>query len=107
MKQIDIDFDFNKVNAEAAKWDEAKIKKCNKNDCATRDMMKIDDLIGCKITNIGMIDEKTLELNDKYFGVEGGFVIDYEKNGKEKRVVLGFTELGMWTYWQGMKKTKK
>jgi hypothetical protein len=32
---------------------------------------------------------------------EGGFGIDYKKDGKSYRIVLGFTELGMWRYWQG------
>lgn len=96
--------DLDKLDAEAAKWAEAKIMKSDKNCDQTKDIIGLDDLTGCKITDIGMVDRKSLKLNDKYFGVEGGLVIDYEKKGKGKRIVLGFTELGMWTYWQGMKK---
>lgn len=52
------------------------------------------DLIGSVINDVGFHP-----LAD-----EGGLSIDYEKDGIKKRIVLGFTELGMWKYFQGLKK---
>jgi len=51
------------------------------------------DLLGAKIVDIGFHKKAR----------EGGFAIDYIKQNETitKRIVLGFTELGMWTYWQG------
>jgi len=56
-------------------------------------------LIGKEIVNIGFPKESK--------DLEGGLCIDY-KNGKNEdgsdnitRMVLGFTELGMWIYWHG------
>lgn len=34
---------------------------------------------------------------------EGGFTIDYEKNGEKRRVVFGFNELGLWKEWNGVR----
>jgi hypothetical protein len=45
-------------------------------------------LEGCKIKKIGFHKKAK----------EGGLSLVYEKNGKERIVVLGFTELGMWVY---------
>ena len=55
-----------------------------------------DDLIGSTIMDIGFVRSKEQP-------IEGGLTIDYAKGGQVKRVVLGFTELGMWRYWAGRK----
>jgi hypothetical protein len=58
------------------------------------DPVELSDLVGKVVTNIGFAP-----------GVEGGLTIDYaEKEGKTKRIILGFTELGMWTAWSGILK---
>lgn len=49
------------------------------------------DLIGCKILDLGFHPDAR----------EGGFTIDYEKNGEACRLVLAFNELGMWNEWHG------
>jgi len=54
----------------------------------------LKDLVHKEIINIGFVD-----------GVEGGLAIDYcerVRGGKAKRIVLGFTDLGMWTAWRGI-----
>ena len=52
---------------------------------------EFQDLLGAKILDIGFHPKSE----------EGGFGIDYEKYGIKKRIVLGFTELGMWVQFQG------
>lgn len=50
------------------------------------------DLIGSVILNVGFHPAAD----------EGGLAIDYEKgDGNRYRIVLGFTDLGMWKYFQG------
>ncbi len=49
------------------------------------------DLIGATIDNVGM---------SPYEG-EGGYTIDYTKNCVKKRIVFGYTELGIWVRWIG------
>lgn len=56
--------------------------------------LDLSDLIGATIQDIGFHPEAKCE---------GGFTIDYTRNGKEKRVILGFNELGMWKQWEGEK----
>jgi hypothetical protein len=34
---------------------------------------------------------------------EGGLTFDYMKDGVEKRIILGYTELGQWVEWCGEK----
>jgi hypothetical protein len=58
------------------------------------------ELYGAKIINFG-----TLDVSDQMgdYGqpeqLEGGLCIDYQPpKGKVRRLVLGFTELGMWVY---------
>lgn len=60
-----------------------------------------DDLIGAGIIAVGK--PRDIDWND---GIEGGLVIDYRPNGSDcvKRIVLGFTDLGMWVEWNGDKK---
>lgn len=54
----------------------------------------IEELIGCQISDIGLLTEDS---------PEGGLAIDYIQDNQEKRIILGFTELGMWVDWQGEK----
>ena len=63
----------------------------------------LKQLIDKKIVDIGLIGSEDNKggLNADY--VEGGLIVDYEDNDKIKRIVLGFTELGMWIHWQGEK----
>jgi hypothetical protein len=49
-------------------------------------------LKGKQIINIGFINGK----------VEGGLAIDYIDDKENKRVVLGFNDLGMWKEWVGV-----
>ena len=67
------------------------------NSCSNYKIINIDDinlsdLVGSKIVNIGTFQEHV---------TDNGFVIDYEKNNKIKRIVLGYNELGMWLHWKG------
>jgi hypothetical protein len=73
--------DMDKINAELLKEDYDK------------ELTGIRDLIGHKIIDIGLIKAN----------VEGGLTIDYADGDKIKRIVLGFTELGMWVDWHGVK----
>ena len=50
---------------------------------------ELNDLIDAKIIDIGM-DQSDI-------CTEGGFAIDYKnKKGETKRIIFGFTELGIW-----------
>lgn len=53
--------------------------------------LNFDDLLGSTIIDVGFHS----------LAPEGGFSIDYRKGDVVKRIVLGFTELGMWKYWGG------
>lgn len=50
-------------------------------------------LNGKKIVKIGFADCK----------IEGGLMIDYLDGDIEKRLILGYTELGEWIEWKGLK----
>ena len=77
----------------------------NKHNCPVMlddpQLLGLKDLIGTKIVDIGMLDCSHI---DDF--VEGGLAIDYCKDGDTKRIILGFTDLGMWTDWQGSKGKK-
>lgn len=49
-------------------------------------------LIGRKIVDVGF-----------YPDIEGGLTLEYQDEGDIKRIILGFTELGMWVHWHGIK----
>ena len=52
----------------------------------------MSQLIGKRIVDIGIVL------------AEGcGFTIDYEDNGQIKRIILEFSDLGMWVAWHGVK----
>jgi hypothetical protein len=55
-------------------------------------------LEGCRIIKAGYLNQKQLKDLDR---TEGGFAIDYLRDNKVCRVVLGFTELGLWIEWKG------
>ena len=55
------------------------------------DMKGLKSLVGAEIVNIGYHPSQK----------EGGLSFDYKKNDKTYRVVLGYTELGVWISWQG------
>ena len=78
----------------------------NMNDCPIKanddpPLMGLSDLVGAEVIETGLMDSS--QLDDR---VEGGFIIDYRKDGIVKRIVLGFTELGMWVEWHGEKGKK-
>lgn len=54
------------------------------------DRCDLDFLKGKTIKDIGFVS-----------GVEGGLAIDYMNKGIDYRVILGFTELGMWVEHRG------
>lgn len=60
-------------------------------DNQTKDFEKLKNK---KIVDIGFI---------KGVSIEGGLAIDYEDAGEIKRIVMGFTELGAWVEWHGLK----
>jgi hypothetical protein len=43
-----------------------------------------------------LIEATILDIGHAKENVDGGLCIDFEKDGKKGRVVLGYTELGMW-----------
>lgn len=51
----------------------------------------LEDLVGAKVIGVGFHPAAK----------EGGLTIDYEKKGVVKRMVLGYTDLGMWVDWFG------
>jgi hypothetical protein len=55
-------------------------------------------LEGCQVIKAGYLDQKQLKDLDR---TEGGFAIDYLRGNKACRVVLGFTDLGLWIEWKG------
>lgn len=61
-------------------------------DEQTKDFEKLKNK---KIIEIGFI---------KGVPIEGGLAIDYEDDNKIKRIVMGFTELGAWIQWHGIKR---
>ena len=77
------------------------VKKCDAQilpNSHDKQLNGMDDLKGAIITNIGMLDPS--QLADI---IEGGLTIDYTKDGADKRIILGFNELGMWVDWQCIK----
>mgnify|MGYP001259398407 FL=1 len=68
---------------------EGKLHKYPLNDPHTK--LDLSDLIGSTIVDIGF----------HHAQAEGGLSIDYKKDEKNKRVVFGFNELGIWVTWQG------
>ena len=68
-------------------------KKC---DLVFRDLPELEQLKGATIFNIGFVEKDQKKL-------EGGLAIDYYDFGEIKRIILGFTELGMWIEWHGKK----
>jgi len=67
------------------------------------DISDLKQLVNKKIVNIGFIKTEDNKRGLDVDSVEGGLIIDYEDENKTKRIVLGFTELGMWIHWQGEK----
>jgi hypothetical protein len=51
------------------------------------EIVQIEDTIGSTIVDIGMVPN---------YKKEGGLAIDYAKDGVIKRIIFGFTELGIW-----------
>jgi hypothetical protein len=60
-----------------------------------KDVSFLNQLKGKQILDIGFLDSVR----------EGGLTIDYSDQNKEKRMILGFNELGMWLHWNGEKGT--
>lgn len=56
------------------------------------DMEGAESIIGKKVVDIGILEDSD---------IEGGLAIDYEDEGEIKRYILGFTELGCWTEFNG------
>lgn len=52
---------------------------------------ELDDLMGASVLDVGFHPSCQ----------EGGLTIDYRKDGKDRRIVIGYTELGTWVEWQG------
>ena len=52
---------------------------------------ELEELVGARILDVGFHPRSN----------EGGFTIYYEKDGKKKALVLGFTELGSWLEYHG------
>lgn len=69
--------------------------------------MKNKDLIKDKNCDLDFLIGKTICDIGFFRGVEGGLAIDYKENNKENRVILGFTELGMWIQHNGPKSCQK
>lgn len=64
------------------------------NDHNPTDIPELGELMGARIVNIGFLPSET----------EGGLTIDYTHDECEiKRIVLGYTELGTWIQWHGVK----
>ena len=73
-------------------WAKGELK--SESNCALGPPMEITELRnlkGAKIVGIGFHPAAD----------EGGLAIDYEKNGRTRRIVFGYTELGLWVYWDG------
>lgn len=52
---------------------------------------ELDSLVGATVLDVGFHP-----LMD-----EGGLTIDYSKDGEIRRIVLGYTELGLWVEYDG------
>jgi hypothetical protein len=55
---------------------------------------ELEKIIGCEIVNVGFHPRQS----------EGGLTLEYKKDNKIMRIVLGYTELGLWIAWHGEKK---
>lgn len=64
-----------------------KTKRGISGDCRPK---HFDDIIGGTVSDIGFV------ITD-----EGGMAIDFTKNGRKRRIVFGYTELGIWVKWSG------
>ena len=58
--------------------------------------MDFSSLIGATIQNVGFHPKAQ----------EGGLTIDYSKDGEDRRIVLGFNELGLWREWEGARSSR-
>ncbi len=58
-------------------------------------ILQLKDMVDSKIVDVGFHP-----MQDR----EGGLTFDYEKDGVVKRIVIAYTELGMWIEWSGEKK---
>jgi hypothetical protein len=71
-------------------WDEKLIHAFS--SLGTENAFEFPELVGAKIVDFGFHPSAT----------EGGLGIDYiTPDGLERRLVLGFNDLGMWTIWHG------
>ena len=60
------------------------------------DFMDLSFLEGKRVTKTGFLDmSRIAEMQ------EGGFAIEYEDGEAVRRVVLGYTDLGIWISWHG------
>lgn len=60
--------------------------------------------VGCPVETVDFSYLQGAKILDAGFHPkcpEGGFTIDYEKEGEKKRVVYGYNELGLWKEWNG------
>ena len=58
---------------------------------SSHEVAGLKEIVGGNIVGVGFHPEQG----------EGGMTIDYDKDGKEMRVVFGYTELGLWVAWLG------
>ena len=61
-------------------------------DFCSKDLEKaLERIKNKRIIDIGFIDEYQ----------EGGLTIDYAEEHEDRRIVIGFNELGAWLVWEG------
>ena len=85
-----LEADWEEKAVELEEKFEEKPKDWRSDSSPITDIDGIQELVGAKIVGVGWRKE-----------VEGGLALDYEQDGVTKRIVLGFTDLGMWSEWQG------
>jgi len=79
---------------EMAEWPRLPLKRQQTTLGGANRPKNLDLLVGGKVTDVGFHPSAK----------EGGLTIDFERDGKPMRIVLGYTELGMWVYWAGERK---
>jgi hypothetical protein len=108
MKKAKAEKLLNEIGAVKVDWKNAKMLKNGAKNNISNELAHLDELIGSTVADIGIVDVK--QLPGKPY-IEGGLIIDYDHPvgtcksrgvlSPSRRIVLGFTELGMWVQWQG------
>ena len=92
---------YDELTDEDYKWPLSKQRRHIFGATGSKFYDQLSDLVGSTVIEVGFLESVS----------QGGLTIDYNQiiDGKtiRKRVVLGYTDLGEWIEWQGIRDEKK